>query len=287
MKLLRYGPRGRERPGLLDASGKLRSLAGHVADIGPGELSPRSLEALRGLDPGALPLVEGQPRIGVPLSGTRKFLAIGLNYADHAAETHHPIPPEPVVFMKAISCLQGPGDPVMIPRDSRKTDWEVELGVVIGSRAQYVEESVALDHVAGYVIVNDVSEREFQLERGGTWAKGKGCDTFGPVGPWLVTREEIDDVQNLGMRLEVNGERMQTGNTRTMIFGVAYLVSYLSRFMTLEPGDIITTGTPPGVGAAKQPRPIFLKPGDSVRLGIDGLGEQRQSVVAWSSAAPG
>jgi 2,4-didehydro-3-deoxy-L-rhamnonate hydrolase len=282
MKLLRYGPAGREQPGVLDANEKLRSLAGRMVDIGPEQLSPQSLRALAAIDPASLPLVPGNPRLGVPVAGTRKFIAIGLNYADHAAETGQPPPREPVVFMKAITCLQGPNDAVMIPRDSRKTDWEVELGIVIGTRAQYVEESAALAHVAGFVVVNDVSEREFQLERSGTWDKGKGCDTFGPVGPWLVTRDEIADVQRLGMWLEVNGERMQTGNTRTMIFGVAHLVSYISHFMTLEPGDLITTGTPPGVGSAKKPKPIFLKPGDSLRLGIDGLGEQRQSVVAWS-----
>ncbi len=281
MKLLRYGPAGREQPGMLDPSGTLRSLSGRIADIGPGELAPQSLRSLAALDPAALPAVPGSPRIGVPFAGTRKFIAIGLNYADHAAETHQAPPPEPVVFQKAITCLQGPNDAVMIPRGSRKTDWEVELGVVIGTRAQYAEERHALEHVAGYVVVNDVSEREFQLERAGTWDKGKGCDTFGPVGPWLVTRDEIADVQALGMWLEVNGERMQTGNTRTMIFGVAHLVSYVSRFMTLEPGDIITTGTPPGVGAAKQPKPIFLKAGDTLRLGIDGLGEQRQTLIAW------
>lgn len=281
MKLLRYGPAGREQPGILDANGKLRSFAGHMADIGPDQLSPQSLRSLAAIDPASLPLVQGSPRLGVPIAGTRKFIAIGLNYADHAAETGQPPPREPVVFMKAITCLQGPNDAVMIPRDSRKTDWEVELGIVIGTRAQYVEESAALGHVAGYVVVNDVSEREFQLERSGTWDKGKGCDTFGPVGPWLVTPDELADVQNLAMWLEVNGERMQTGNTRTMIFGVAHLVSYISRFMTLEPGDLITTGTPPGVGAAKKPKPIFLKAGDSLRLGIDGLGEQRQSIVAW------
>jgi 2-keto-4-pentenoate hydratase/2-oxohepta-3-ene-1,7-dioic acid hydratase in catechol pathway len=281
MKLLRYGPSGREVPGILDAQGKLRSLAGRTADIGPAQLAAEGLDQLRAIDPDTLPLVEGQPRVGVPVAGTRKFVAIGLNYADHAAESGQPIPREPVVFQKAITCLQGPNDEVMLPRDSRKTDWEVELGVVIGTRAQCVEEGRALEYVAGYVVVNDVSEREFQLERGGTWDKGKGCDTFGPVGPWLVTRDEVPDVHNLAMWLEVNGERMQTGNTRTMIFGVAHLVSYVSRFMTLEPGDLITTGTPPGVGAAKRPRPVFLKPGDRVRLGIDGLGEQHQTIVAW------
>jgi len=281
MKLLRYGPPGREMPGILDARGKIRSLAGRTADIGPAQLSAQGLDALRAIDPATLPLVEGQPRLGVPMAGTRKFVAIGLNYADHAAETGQSIPREPIVFQKAITCLQGPNDEVMLPRDSRKTDWEVELGIVIGERAQCIEESRALEHVAGYVVVNDVSEREFQLERGGTWDKGKGCDTFGPVGPWLVTRDEVHDVHSLALWLDVNDERMQTGNTRTMIFGVAQLVSYVSRFMTLEPGDLITTGTPPGVGAAKKPRPIFLKPGDRVRLGIDGLGEQHQTVVSW------
>lgn len=287
MRLLRYGPSGRERPGIVDADGRLRALSGKVADIGPEQLSAQGLESLRSLDPASLPLVEGDPRIGVPVAGSRKFIAIGLNYADHAAETHQPAPAEPVVFLKAISCLQGPNDGIVLPRDSRKTDWEVELGAVIGTRSRYVEESRALEHVAGYVVVNDVSEREFQLERGGTWDKGKGCDTFGPVGPWLVTREEIKDVQRLGLWLEVNGERMQAGNTRTMIFGVARLVSYVSRFMTLEPGDILTTGTPAGVGAARKPQPVFLKPGDRVRLGIDGLGEQRQSVLAWPGPGGG
>ncbi len=287
MKLLRYGPAGKELPGLLDAEGRIRSLAGRVPDIGPGTLAPQELASLAAIDPASLPLVGGSPRIGLPVAGTRKLVAIGLNYADHAAETGSPIPKEPVVFLKAITCLNGPYDDVVLPRDSRKTDWEVELGVVIGSRARCVDEARALDHVAGYTIVNDVSEREFQLERGGTWDKGKGCDTFGPVGPWLVTREEIGEVQSLGMWLEVNGRRMQTGNTRTMIFGVAQLVSYVSRFMTLEPADIITTGTPPGVGAAKKPQPVFLNPGDTMRLGIDGLGEQRQSVVAWPGAGEG
>ncbi|HUN26219.1 MAG TPA: fumarylacetoacetate hydrolase family protein [Steroidobacteraceae bacterium] len=284
MRLLRYGPRGRELPGMLDSQGRLRSLSGRVADIGPVELAPPGLAALGAIDPASLPLVEGSPRRGVPFAGTRKFVAIGLNYADHAAEANHPIPAEPVVFLKAITALQGPDDEVMIPRDSRKTDWEVELGVVIGTRAQYVEESAALEHVAGYVVVNDVSEREFQLQRGGTWDKGKGCDTFGPVGPWLVTRDEVADPQRLALWLEVNGERMQSGNTATMIFGVAHLVSYVSRFMTLEPGDIITTGTPPGVGSARKP-PVYLKPGDRMRLGIDTLGEQHQRVVAWHGTA--
>ncbi len=281
MKLLRYGPVGREQPGLLDAQGQVRALAGRFTDIGPEQLSPATLQALAGIDVATLPLVPGNPRLGLPVAGTRKFIAVGLNYADHAAESNLPLPTEPVIFTKAVSCLQGPNDPVMIPRDSKKTDWEVELGIVIGTRASYVEEAEALEHVAGYVVVNDVWEREYQLERGGTWDKGKGCDTFGPVGPWLVTRDEVGDVQNLGMWLDVNGRRMQTGNTKTMIFGVKTLVSYISRFLTLEPGDIITTGTPPGVGAGKKPQPIFLKAGDSLRLGIEKLGEQNQEVIAW------
>ncbi|MGC1302527.1 MAG: fumarylacetoacetate hydrolase family protein [Caulobacteraceae bacterium] len=287
MKLLRYGPVGQEKPGLLDADGVIRDLSGHVADIGAGALSPEGLARIAALDPAALPKVEGQPRYGVPVAGSRKFIAIGLNFADHAAEANLPLPTEPVVFMKAITCLQGPNDPVMIPRGSAKTDWEVELGVVIGTRASYVEQDRALDHVAGYVLVNDVSERAYQLERGGTWDKGKGCDTFGPVGPWLVTRDEVGDVQALDMWLDLNGERRQAGNTRTMIFGVAELVSYLSRFMTLEPGDIITTGTPPGVGMGHKPEPLYLKPGDRLRLGIDGLGEQAQTLVAWSRDGAG
>jgi 2,4-didehydro-3-deoxy-L-rhamnonate hydrolase len=284
MKLLRYGPAGREQPGVLDAQGQIRALSGRCSDIGPAELSAASLKSLAAIDPTTLPLVPGNPRIGLPFAGTRKFIAIGLNYVDHAEESGMAIPKEPVIFTKAVSCLQGPNDPVMLPKDSRKTDWEVELGVVIGTTARYVEESAALDYVAGYVVVNDVSEREFQLERGGTWDKGKGCDTFGPVGPWLVTRDEVGDVQNLDMWLDVNGQRMQTGNTRTMIFGVARLVSYTSQFMTLEPGDIITTGTPPGVGAGKKPSPVFLKAGDTVRLGIQKLGEQQQQVIAWRRA---
>jgi 2,4-didehydro-3-deoxy-L-rhamnonate hydrolase len=281
MKLLRYGPAGREQAGILDARGKIRSLAGRHADIGPEQLSPASLKSLAAIDPTTLPLVPGNPRLGLPFGGTRKFIAIGLNYADHAAESNLPIPTEPVIFTKAVSCLQGPNEPVMLPKDSKKTDWEVELGVVIGSTARYVEESAALEYVAGYVVVNDVSEREYQIERGGTWDKGKGCDTFGPVGPWLVTRDEVGDVQDLGMWLDVNGQRMQTGSTKTMIFGVATLVSYISRFLTLEPGDIITTGTPPGVGMGKKPQAIYLRAGDKIRLGIDKLGEQGQEVIAW------
>jgi 2-keto-4-pentenoate hydratase/2-oxohepta-3-ene-1,7-dioic acid hydratase in catechol pathway len=279
MKLLRYGPAGSEKPGLLDGQGVLRDLSGHVADIGPAELSPTVLARLARIDPAHLPRVEGTPRLGIPFAGTRKFIAIGLNYADHAAESNMPIPAEPVVFTKAVSCLQGPNDAVMIPRDSVKTDWEVELGVVIGSTASYVSEAEALSHVAGYCVINDLSERAYQIERGGTWDKGKGCDTFGPVGPWLVV-DEVQDPQALSLWLEINGRRVQDGNTRTMIFGVARLVSYVSEFMTLEPGDIITTGTPPGVGMGMKP-PTYLKPGDTIRLGIEKLGEQQQTVVAW------
>jgi 2,4-didehydro-3-deoxy-L-rhamnonate hydrolase len=281
VKLLRYGPAGHEQPGILDAHGRIRSLAGKIADLDPQQLSPAGLARLGAIDPASLPVAAGNPRLGVPIAGSRKFIAIGLNYADHAAEANLPIPAEPVIFTKAVSCLQGPNDEVMIPRDSRKTDWEVELGVIIGTNARYVEERDALAHVAGYSIVNDVSEREFQMERGGTWDKGKGCDTFGPVGPWLVTRDEAGDPQGLAMWLEVNGHRMQTGNTRAMIFTVAQLVSYVSRFMTLEPGDIIATGTPPGVGMGRKPEPVYLAPGDTMRLGIERLGEQRQSVIAW------
>ena len=281
MKLLRYGTAGHEQPALLDEHGRIRSLAGKIADLDPQHLSPAGLARLAAIDPASLPVTPGKPRLGVPVAGTRKFIAIGLNYADHAAESNLPIPIEPVVFTKAVSCLQGPNDDVMIPRDSRKTDWEVELGVIIGTPARYVEERDALEYVAGYSVVNDISEREYQMERGGSWDKGKGCDTFGPVGPWLVTRDEVGDVQSLDMWLEVNGQRMQTGNTRTMIFSVAKLVSYVSRFMTLEPGDIITTGTPPGVGMGRKPEPVYLVPGDTIRLGIEKLGEQRQSVIAW------
>jgi 2,4-diketo-3-deoxy-L-fuconate hydrolase len=281
MKLLRYGPVGHEQPGILDAHGAVRSLHNYVRDIGPEQISPTGLAALSAIDLHSLPLVPGSPRLGVPLAGSRQFIAIGLNYADHAAESNMPIPAEPTIFTKAISCLQGPNDDVMLPRDSSKTDWEVELGVVVGTTARYVGKDDALEYVAGYVVVNDVSEREFQLERGGTWDKGKGCETFGPVGPWLVTRDEVEDVQDLGMWLDVSGKRMQTGNTQTMVFGVATVVSYVSRFLTLEPGDIITTGTPPGVGLGQKPVPIYLKPGDTMRLGIDKLGEQFQKVIAW------
>ena len=285
MKLLRYGPKGHEKPGLLDADGRIRDLSGVVADLTPDQLWGAGLAALKAVDPKTLPLVEGQPRYGVPVNGVRKFIAIGLNFADHAAESNLPIPAEPVVFTKAVSCLTGPNDTVVIPRGSEKTDWEVELGIVIGKRAAYVEQADALDHVAGYVLINDVSERAFQTERGGTWDKGKGCDTFGPVGPWIVTPDEVGDVQNLDMWLDLNGKRMQTGSTRTMIFGVAEIVSYVSQFMTLEPGDLITTGTPPGVGLGQKPEPFYLKPGDVMELGIEKLGSQRQSVVAWSKDA--
>jgi 2,4-diketo-3-deoxy-L-fuconate hydrolase len=281
MKLLRYGPKGQEKPGLLDADGRIRDLSGVVADITPDLLSAENLKGLASIDTGSLPLVDGEPRYGVPVSGSRKFIAIGLNFADHAAESNLPIPAEPVVFTKAITCLNGPNDDVVIPRGSEKTDWEVELGVVIGKTASYVTQEEALDHVAGYVLINDVSERAFQIERGPTWDKGKGCDTFGPVGPWLVTADEVGDVQDLDMWLDLNGQRMQTGNTRTMIFSVAEIVSYLSEFMTLEPGDLITTGTPPGVGLGQKP-PLYLKPGDTVRLGIQKLGEQGQTFVEWT-----
>jgi 2-keto-4-pentenoate hydratase/2-oxohepta-3-ene-1,7-dioic acid hydratase in catechol pathway len=281
MKLLRYGPLGQEKPGLLDRAGRIRDLSPLVPDIDPTRLSPAALASLAALDPEALPLVKGEPRLGVPLAGIGKFIAVGLNYADHAAESNLPIPTEPVLFTKAISSLSGPNDDVVLPKGAKKGDWEVELGIVIGHRASYVEEADALGHVAGYCLVNDVSEREYQIERGGTWDKGKGCDTFGPVGPYLVTADEVGDPQALGMWLDLNGERMQTGSTRTMIFGVKMLVSYISRFITLNPGDLITTGTPPGVGMGKKPHPIYLKPGDVMRLGIDKLGEQRQTVVAW------
>ncbi|MGC2459947.1 MAG: fumarylacetoacetate hydrolase family protein [Steroidobacteraceae bacterium] len=282
MKLLRYGPRGQERPGVLGRDGVIHDLSRELPDLTPEQLIPDSLRSLSKLDPGTLPAVGGEPRLGVPVAGIRKFIAVGLNYADHAAEAGMPIPQEPVVFMKAISCLNGPNDDVVLPKGSRKSDWEVELGVVIGTLARYVEQADALSHVAGYCIVNDVSEREYQIERGGTWDKGKGCDTFGPVGPWLVTPDEVGDPQNLQLWLDLNGRRYQTGNTRTMIFGVAALVAYISRFMTLEPGDLITTGTPPGVGMGVKPEPVYLRAGDVMRLGVERLGEQRQRVVAGS-----
>jgi 2-keto-4-pentenoate hydratase/2-oxohepta-3-ene-1,7-dioic acid hydratase in catechol pathway len=281
MKLLRHGPKGREKPALLDAQGQVRDLSGLIGDITPATLAPESLCALSSVDVRALPVVK-PGALAVPWSGMGKFIAIGLNYADHAAESNMPIPKEPIVFMKTTSCAVGCNHPIVLPQGSVKTDWEVELGVVIGKRARYVSEADALGHVAGYCTINDVSEREYQLERGGQWDKGKGCDTFGPIGPWLVTADEVGDPQNLGMWLEVNGHRYQNGSTKTMIFGVAAIVSYLSRFMTLEPGDCITTGTPPGVGMGVKPAPVYLKPGDVVRLGIEKLGEQRQEVHAWN-----
>ena len=281
MKLLRYGPSGREKPGLLDADGRIRDLSSIVSNIDSGVLAPSRLAHLRGFDPAKLPLVRGTPRLGVPYTGIGKFIAIGLNYSDHAAESGMPVPAEPIVFMKATTCITGPNDGIVIPKNSTKTDWEVELGVVIGTKAQYVDKADALRHVAGYCVVNDVSERNFQLERGSQWDKGKGCDTFGPIGPYLVTTDEITDPQNLELWLDVNGEKRQRGNTKTMVFGVAHLVSYISQFMTLMPGDIITTGTPPGVGMGMKPQQ-YLKAGDVVTLGIHGLGEQRQRVVAWS-----
>lgn len=281
MKLLRYGEAGAERPGLLDAEGTIRDLSGHVPDIGGAALDPDSLAVLGRLDPGSLPAVPGTPRIGPCVAGVGKFICIGLNYSDHAAETGATVPPEPIIFMKATSAIIGPNDDVLIPRGSEKTDWEVELGVVIGRKAKYVSESEALDHVAGYCVAHDISERAFQAERQGQWTKGKSCDTFGPIGPWLVTKDEIADPQDLGMWLKVNGQTMQDGSTRTMVYGVAYLVSYLSQFMSLMPGDIISTGTPPGVGMGMKP-PRYLKAGDVVELGIEGLGSQRQQVRADS-----
>ncbi|NDY92517.1 fumarylacetoacetate hydrolase family protein [Ideonella livida] len=283
MKLLRHGPKGQEKPALLHTDGTVRDLSPVLADLGPAQLSPAALAALASLDPATLPVV-AQGRLGVPWAGLGKFIAIGLNYADHAAEAGMAAPAEPVVFTKAASCAVGCHHPVVLPQGSVKSDWEVELGVVIGTRARYVSEADALKHVAGYCTINDLSEREYQLERGGSWDKGKGCDTFGPIGPWLVTADEVGDPQNLSMWLDVNGVRKQTGNTRTMIFTVAQIVSYLSRFMTLEPGDVITTGTPPGVGMGQKPTPQFLKAGDVITLGIEKLGEQRQTVHAWDPA---
>lgn len=281
MKLLRYGPLGAEKPGLLDADGKIRDLSGVISDVAGDALLPESLDKLRALDTGSLPLVEGNPRLGACVGRIGKFICIGLNFTDHAEETGSPIPSEPIVFSKCTSAVVGPDDDVVIPRGSTKTDWEVELGVVIGKPAKYIDEADALDHVAGYCVINDVSEREFQLERsGGQWDKGKGCDTFGPTGPWLVTTDEIPDVQNLGMWCEVDGHRYQDGNTATMIFSVAHLVAYMSQFCTLYPGDVISTGTPPGVGLGIKPEPVFLKVGQTVSLGIDGLGVQTQRMVA-------
>jgi 2,4-diketo-3-deoxy-L-fuconate hydrolase len=281
MKLVRFGPAGKEKPGLIDADGKLRDLSRKVKDIGADTLAPAKLKELAKLDAKKLPLVKGRPRLGACVAMPSKFIAIGLNYSDHAKESGNPIPEYPVVFFKSQTCIVGPNDNVMIPKDSTQLDWEVELGVVIGRTARYVEEKDALRCVAGYCVINDVSERDFQLKKGGSqWNKGKGCDTFGPLGPWLVTTDEIRDPQSLGMWLDVNGQRRQTGNTKTMIFGVARLVADLSRYMTLLPGDVITTGTPPGVGLGMKP-PVWLKAGDVMTLGIDGLGEQKQKVVPY------
>ncbi|WDF71758.1 fumarylacetoacetate hydrolase family protein [Novosphingobium sp. KACC 22771] len=282
MKLVRFGQAGTEKPGILDANGTLRDLSGHLSDIDGAALAPPSLENLRRIDLAALPAVTEPVRLGAPVADTRQFIAIGLNYTDHAIEANMPIPAEPIVFTKAVSCIQGPNDDVRRPHKSDKMDWEVELGIVIGSRASYVSVEDALNHVAGYLVCDDLSERSFQLERGGTWDKGKGCETFGPVGPWLVTADEVGDVQQLDMWLDVNGRRMQTGNTRTMIFDCATIVSYLSQFMVLLPGDIITTGTPPGVGMGMKP-PVFLKEGDVIELGIEKLGVQRHKVIAWDA----
>jgi 2-keto-4-pentenoate hydratase/2-oxohepta-3-ene-1,7-dioic acid hydratase in catechol pathway len=285
MKLCRYGAPGAEKPGLIDADGRIRDLSGHAGDIGPAELGRDALAKLAAIDPASLPLVEGDVRYGPCVGGTRQFIAIGTNFADHAAESNLPVPAEPVVFQKWVSCIQGPNDPVTIPKDSKKTDWEVELGVVIGTAASYVDEANALDHVAGSCVVNDVSERHWQTERGLTWDKGKGFPTFGPIGPWMVTSDEVGDPQNLAMWLSVNGRKMQNGNSKTMIFTVAQIVAYCSQFITLLPGDVITTGTPPGVGLGQKPEPWYLKAGDMVELGIEKLGEQRQEFVAWTAGA--
>jgi ureidoglycolate lyase len=280
MKLLRVGAQGAEKPAILAPDGTMRDLSAHVHDIDGATLAPASLAKLAAIDPATLPKIEGSPRIGPCVVRPLNFVCIGLNYADHAAETGAPIPKEPIVFLKSLGAFSGPNDDVRIPRGSKKTDWEVELGIVIGTKAAYVPDNQAMDHVAGYCVVNDVSEREFQAERGGTWDKGKGCDTFGPTGPWMVTKDEVADPQDLPMWLDVDGKRMQNGSTKTMIFGVKQLVSYVSHFITLHPGDIISTGTPPGVGLGIKPEPVFLKPGQTMRLGVHGLGEQTQHVVA-------
>jgi len=284
MKLMRYGAKGAEKPALVDANGVVRDLSGELADITAHTLTPLSLQRLRDINPTTLPVVENPGRTAPPWSGMGKFICVGLNYADHAAESNLPVPAEPVLFTKTTSSLVGCNDAIVMPKNSVKTDWEVELGVVIGSKARYVDEAEALKFVAGYCVVNDVSEREYQIERGGTWDKGKGCDTFGPVGPWMVTADEVPDPQALSMWLEVNGKRVQNGSTKTMVFGVANLVSYISRFMTLYPGDLISTGTPPGVGMGQKPNPWYLKAGDEMRLSIQGLGEQHQRVYAWDPA---
>ncbi|AIY41538.1 Fumarylacetoacetate hydrolase family protein [Collimonas arenae] len=283
MKLLRVGPKGQEKPAMLDADGKLRDLSGIIKDITAEQLTPAGLAQLRKVDAASLPEITSRGRIGTPFTSLGKFMCVGLNYSDHAAESGLAVPEEPVLFNKWTSCFSGPNDPIVMPKNSVKTDWEVELGVVIGSKARYVELDQALSHVAGYCVVNDVSEREYQIERSGTWDKGKGCDTFGPVGPWLVTADEVGDPQNLSMWLEVNGKRFQNGSTKTMIFNVAFLIHYISQFATLYPGDIISTGTPPGVGMGQKPS-LYLKHGDVVRLGIEGLGEQQQTVHAWNES---
>ena len=280
MKLLRHGPRGQEKPGLLHGDGTVRDLTGLVPDIGGAVISDVGLAMLRGVDASALPVVAAGTRLGACVAGTGKFICIGLNYADHAAESGMQVPPEPVIFMKATSAICGPCDPVILPRGSVKTDWEVELAVIIGRRAKYVSEAEAMDHVAGYAVAHDVSERAFQKERSGQWTKGKSCDNFGPLGPWLVTRDEVADPQALAMWLTVNGVKRQYGSTRTMVYGVRYLVSYLSQFMSLEPGDVISTGTPPGVGEGMKPQSVYLKAGDVVELAVEGLGQQRQDVIA-------
>lgn len=282
MKLLRYGPIGQERPGCLDQQGRIRDLSGHITELDIQTLTPEGLAALRAIDTDALPIVSDAVRIGTPYTGLGKFICVGLNYSDHAAEVGAELPKEPILFTKW-SSPTGPNDPVVLPKNSLKTDWEVELGVVIGTKARYVALEDALQHVAGYCVVNDVSEREYQLERSGTWDKGKGCDTFGPIGPWLVTADEIADPQNLPLWLDINGKRYQDGHTQTMIFGVAYLIHYISQFTTLMPGDLISTGTPPGVGMGQTP-PVYLKAGDVMKLGIDGLGEQEQVVHDWDAA---
>jgi 2,4-didehydro-3-deoxy-L-rhamnonate hydrolase len=282
VKLVRYGPSGQEKPGVIDADGNLRDLSGVVADITPEQVRLSKLASLKALDIASLPLVSGEQRFGVPVANINKVIAVGLNYADHAAEAGLPVPPEPIFFTKAITSLTGPNDVVMKPRDATKLDWEVELGLIIGKTCRYVDEADALSHVAGYVLVNDVSERAFQKERGTQWVKGKGADTFCPTGPWLVTTDELSDPHNLDMFLDVNGQRMQTGNTKTLIFNVAQCISYISRFITLQPGDLVITGTPPGVGEGKKPNAIYLNAGDTMHLGITGLGEQRQTVVPFS-----
>lgn len=283
MKLLRYGPKGSEKPGMLDSNGIIRDLSGLISDITARQLTPESMHVLRALDPESLPAVHEPGRLGMPYTGMGKFVCVGLNYSDHAEESGQPVPDEPIIFAKWNSCAQGPNDPIVLPRASKKTDWEVELGVVIGKKARYVSPEEAGEYIAGYCVVNDVSEREYQLERGGQWDRGKGCDTFGPIGPWLVSADEVMNPQSLNLWLDVNGKRYQNGNTDKMVFDVCFLISYISRYTTLEPGDLISTGTPPGVGLGQNP-PVYLRNGDVVTLGIEGLGEQRQTVHDWDAA---